>query len=127
MMQLMVGALLMMGGFLMFVASLGIIRMPDVLLRMSTTTKAVTLGAGCMLAAAALHFRDLGVSTRLLATIAFLVATAPVAAHMIARAAYLAGTPLWKGMKIDDLRGRYDERTDLPRGEDGLESKSASD
>lgn len=110
-------ALLLVGTFFMFVAGLGVLRMPDVLLRMASTTKAVTLGAGCMLGAAALYFDDLGITTRALAAIVFLIVTAPVAAHMIARAAYVARAPLWEGMIVDELRGRYDaERGSLSSG-----------
>ena len=82
-------------------------------------TKATTLGAGCMLAAAALYFDDLGVTTRALATIVFLVATAPVAAHTIGRAAYFARVPLWDGMTVDELHGRYDPRTHALEGDAG--------
>ena len=39
-------ALLVVGTFLMVLAGIGIIRMPDLFLRMSTATKASTLGAG---------------------------------------------------------------------------------
>lgn len=111
-MPFVVGSLLFAGAFFMFVAAVGLLRMPDVLLRLSTATKAVTLGAGCALSAAALHFHDqMGVVTRVLATIAFLAATAPVAAHMLARSAYFARTPLWKETHIDELRDAYDEHT----------------
>lgn len=110
MMTIVVGALLFIGAFLMFVAAVGLLRMPDVLLRLSTTTKAVTLGAGCALAAAALHFHEhVGIITRVVATIVFLAATAPVAAHMLARATYFAKVPLWKGTRVDELRDNYDE------------------
>jgi multicomponent Na+:H+ antiporter subunit G len=115
---LLVGLLMLTGGFFMLLAGLGVIRMPDVLLRMSATTKAATLGAGCMLAAAALYFDEMGVTTRALATIVFLVATAPVAAHTIGRAAYFARVPLWEGMTVDELRGRYDLRTHALKGDD---------
>ena len=37
--------------------------------------------------------------------------TAPVAAHMIGRAAYFDKTPLWNGTKFDELKGKYDEST----------------
>ena len=30
---------------------------------------------------------------------------------MIGRAAYFDGVPLWKGTKIDELKGKYDEDT----------------
>lgn len=111
--------LLLIGAFFMLVAALGIVRMPDLFLRMSATTKAVTLGAGCMLTAAAVYFRDSGITTRALAAILFLVTTAPVAAHMIGRAAYLSRVPLWKGTKLDELSGRYDPRTRILRGRRG--------
>jgi len=103
---------ILLGTFFMFVAAVGINRMPDLYLRMSATTKAATLGAGFMLLAAVVHFSyDIGVSSRALATILFLLATAPVAAHMIGRAAYFNGVPLWKDSVVDELRGRYDELT----------------
>jgi multicomponent Na+:H+ antiporter subunit G len=103
---------IVLGAFFMLVAAVGINRMPDLYLRMSATTKAATLGAGFMLLAALVHFSyDIGVSSRALATILFLLATAPVAAHMIGRAAYFNGVPLWKDSVVDELRGRYDELT----------------
>jgi multicomponent Na+:H+ antiporter subunit G len=103
---------IVLGTFFMLVAAVGINRMPDLYLRMSATTKAATLGAGFMLLAAVVHFSyDIGVSSRALATILFLLATAPVAAHMIGRAAYFNGVPLWKDSVVDELRGRYDELT----------------
>ncbi|HEX9926033.1 MAG TPA: monovalent cation/H(+) antiporter subunit G [Anaerolineae bacterium] len=103
---------IILGTFFMFVAAVGINRMPDLYLRMSATTKAATLGAGFMLLAALVHFSyDIGVSSRALAIILFLLATAPVAAHMIGRAAYFNGIPLWQDSVVDELRGRYDELT----------------
>lgn len=91
----------------MFLAGLGILRMPDLFLRMSSTSKAGTLGAGLILLGAAIYFDNLGVYTRSLATIVFLLLTTPVAAHMIGRAAYFDGVPLWKGTVQDDLHNLY--------------------
>lgn len=99
------------GAFFMFVAGVGIMRMPDLFLRMSATTKAATLGAGCALLAAAIHFDNFGTTSRTLATIIFLLITAPVAAHMIGRAAYRNKVPLWEGTLYDELRERYQEDT----------------
>jgi multicomponent Na+:H+ antiporter subunit G len=105
--------LMLIGAFFMFVAAVGVARMPDLFLRMSATSKSATLGAACVLLAAAVHFNDFGITTRAVATIAFLFLTAPVAAHRIGRAAYFLGVPLWEGTTRDDLRGRYDEKTHL--------------
>jgi multicomponent Na+:H+ antiporter subunit G len=99
---------LMLGGALfMALAGLGLLRMPDLFLRMSSTAKAGTLGAGLLLLGAAIHFDNFAISTRAVAIIVFLLLTAPVAAHMIGRAAYFDGVPLWKGTVQDDLHGHY--------------------
>lgn len=99
--------LLVAGANFIFIAAIGLIRMPDLFMRMSSNTKAATLGVGLILLATAVHFGNLGVTSRALATIVFLFLTAPVAAHMIGRAAYSIGVPLWKGTVIDELKGRY--------------------
>lgn len=105
-----VGVLLVGGASLMFIAALGILRMPDLFTRMQATTKAATLGVGLLLAAAAVQFGDLAVTTRVIAAAVFIALTAPVAAHLLGRAAYFLGVPLWEGSVRDDLRGRYNER-----------------
>jgi multicomponent Na+:H+ antiporter subunit G len=103
--------LIAVGAFFMFVAAIGIVRMPDLFLRMSATSKAATLGAASILLATAVYFNDLGIASRALATIFFLLLTTPIAAHILGRAAYLTGTPLWDGTVCDELRGRYDPST----------------
>lgn len=103
--------LMLIGAFFMFVASVGVLRMPDLFLRMSATSKSGSLGAACVLMAAAVHFSEFGITTRAVATIAFLLLTMPVAAHRIGRAAYFLGVPLWRGTVLDELQGRYDPKT----------------
>jgi len=105
-----VAVLLVAGSGLMFVAALGILRMPDLFTRMQATTKAATLGVGLLLAAAAVEFGELAVTTRVIAAAVFIAMTAPVAAHLLGRAAYFLGVPLWEGSVRDELRGRYNER-----------------
>lgn len=105
--QLLTAFLLIAGTFFMVVAGLGVVRMPDVYLRMSCTSKAATLGAGCLLGAVAVHSDDVALTARAVATVAFLLLTAPVAAHLIGRAAYRLGVPLWVGSCCDELRGAY--------------------
>jgi multicomponent Na+:H+ antiporter subunit G len=71
------------------------------------------LGVACLVFAVAIHFGDLGVFTRALLVIAFLFLTAPVAATMIAYAAYFTEVPQWEGTVLDELRERHDLE-DLP-------------
>ncbi len=105
--DILVMALMLGGAFFMALAGLGLLRMPDLFLRMSSTAKAGTLGAGMILLGAAIHFNNFSIATRAVAIIIFLLLTAPVAAHMIGRAAYFDGVPLWKGTVQDDLHGHY--------------------
>ena len=50
------GFLILLGTFFIFTASLGIFRMPDLLMRMHTATKAGSLGVGLILCGVAIHF-----------------------------------------------------------------------
>ncbi len=101
--DLITALLLVVGGFFAFAAALGVLRLPDILIRMHASTKAATLGAGMILVAVALHFHVLSVTSRAVATIIFLLVTAPVAAHMIGRAAYRSRVPLWEKTVVDQL------------------------
>ncbi len=98
---------LSLGAALILIAAFGIIRLPDIYMRMSASTKAATLGLGCILVGAAIHFQELVFSGRTLAIILFLLVTAPVAAHRIGRAAYKNEIPLWSGSIADELRHLY--------------------
>lgn len=116
------------GACAILVASIGILRMPDFYLRLSVTVKAATLGSGLLLLSAAIYFPQTSVTTKAIATIFFLILTAPVSGHMIGRAAYFIGTPLWKGTIRDDLRGRYDYENHRlrSRGEMGQEENTGA-
>ena len=96
--------LLVVGALFMVLAGLGLLRLPDLFMRLQAATKASTLGVGCLLLSVAIHFQDPGMTTRAVLVIAFFCLTAPVGAHMIARAAYSMGVPLWTGTLTDELR-----------------------
>lgn len=110
------------GSITVLIAAIGIVRMPDFFTRLSVTIKAATLGIGLLLAAAAVFFADISISTKVLAIIFFLFLTAPVAGHMIGRASYLSGTKLWKGSVLDELKGKYDKETHSLGSEEGEEN-----
>lgn len=110
MIDLAASVLMLIGAVLMLLAAIGVLRMPDVFTRMQASTKAASLGSGTALLAVALHFGELGVVVRALLAVAFIFLTAPISAHMIARAAYFIGVPIWEESVIDDLEGRYDRK-----------------
>ncbi len=106
-------ALVLAGGLFGFIAAVGMLRLPDMITRMHASTKAGTLGAGLILAAVAIHFTEVGITLRAAAAILFLVLTAPVAAHVIGRAAYRCGIELWERTWVDELAAlhrRADDR-----------------
>jgi len=98
-------ALMILGALLVLLAGVGLVRMPDLYTRMSATSKASTLGVGLLVLGAALGFRTEPILVRALGLIAFLMLTAPVAAHRIGRVGYLSGVRPWEGTHHDALRG----------------------
>mgnify|MGYP001107542941 CR=1 FL=1 len=104
MQQAVVVIFMLLGAFFMFISGLGIIRLPDLYMRVSAATKASTLGAGFSLLSLAVHFDSFDIAMLSVATIGFLVMTAPIAAHLISQAAYHVGVELWKYTILDELR-----------------------
>jgi multicomponent Na+:H+ antiporter subunit G len=113
MIHIVTAVLIGLGAALMALAGIGLLRMPDIYTRISAATKASTLGVGCLLLAVVVFFDETGVKSRALAVLVFILLTAPVAAHMLGRAAYLSGVPLWEGSRPDELRGRYEKETHI--------------
>lgn len=108
-MQLATTALLLAGTAFVLVAAFGVLRLPDVLMRMHAATKAGTLGIGLILAAALLQ-GDISIAWRALVTFAFLLVTTPVSAHLIGRAAHRTSVRLWRGLQVDELAERTESR-----------------
>jgi multicomponent Na+:H+ antiporter subunit G len=109
--------LMLVGAFFIFVAAVGVVRLPDLFMRMHANTKSATLGVGCIMLGTALYFGEITVTARAMIVIIFLFITAPISSHLLARAAYFSGIPLWEKTLSDDLRGHYDQKTHELHGE----------
>jgi multicomponent K+:H+ antiporter subunit G len=89
-----IAALICLAAFFLFVGSLGLAKLPDLMRRLHGPTKATTLGIGSLLIASMLYFLlergELSIHELLITTFLFL--TAPVTAHMVAKAHILRDT-----------------------------------
>ncbi len=103
MMAWVVGFLMISGGIFCLIASVGMLRLPDTIIRMHAATKAGAFGGGLMFLALAAFYMDLSTILRSFAAILFLLLTAPVAAHLIGRAAYCTRVQLSERTQIDEL------------------------
>jgi multicomponent Na+:H+ antiporter subunit G len=103
-------ALIFLGAFLVFVSGVGMVRMPDLFLRMAALTQAATLGAGAIFLAVAFFFADWGVTGRAIVVVIFLFLTSPVSAHAMGRAAYHSGVKLWSGTVLNELKSKHSPR-----------------
>ena len=104
--EILVSLFLLLGGLLTLVASIGVLRMPDLFTRMHAATKTGTVGVSAVTIGMMIHFGNITVTSRGLLVIAFFLLTAPVAAHMIARAAYRSGVSLWILTRIDEWKAQ---------------------
>ncbi len=89
MVEIVTALLLLLGAGFALIGSIGLARFPDVFTRLHGPTKATTLGVGGVLLATILYLAsqgEVGVIRELLITV-FLFLTAPVSAHLIAKAA----------------------------------------
>ncbi|MFN2442487.1 MAG: monovalent cation/H(+) antiporter subunit G [Thermoanaerobaculia bacterium] len=126
-MQIAVGTMMLIGCTFLLLAAVGIVRMPDLFMRMSASAKAGTLGIGCMLIALMLYFRDGAVVTKSILVIFFFFLMSPVAAHMIARAGYIVRVPLWKHSIVDEAKHLYAPKARVPAGADDAETQNPDD
>jgi len=83
------------------VGCLGLLRLPDVYNRLQASTKCVTLGTCSILFGTFLMLGLSAAGVKCLLCIIFLILTAPVSAHAIARGAHRSGIQLWPGSVVD--------------------------
>lgn len=95
-MDIIVGILLCLGTLFTLIASLGILRMPDLYTRMHAATKAGTVGLASLLLAVAIAIPDITVISRVIGTMLFIFITAPVAAHLLGKATQESGYQIWR-------------------------------
>jgi multicomponent Na+:H+ antiporter subunit G len=115
--QALVIVLLVLGVGVSVSGATGILRMPDVYLRIQSSSKTVTLGAlPVLLALVVAKGPVTGYGSRALIVAVLLLVMNPVATHALARAAYRSGVPMWDGAVVDQVAQRQHTDPDGGRG-----------
>jgi multicomponent Na+:H+ antiporter subunit G len=86
--DLITAVLVLAGALMCFAAGVGLIRFPDVLSRLHAATKPQIFGLMAITVAVAVNNFSVGTITLVIAVVVFQALTAPMAAHLVARAAY---------------------------------------
>ena len=91
--ELVISLCLVAGALFALIGSIGLARLRDFFMRLHGPTKASTLGLGCLLIGSLLYFsfQRGGLSVHEAIVTVFLFVTAPVSAHMMAKAALFRG------------------------------------
>ncbi|MDQ0207814.1 Na+/H+ antiporter subunit G [Alkalicoccobacillus murimartini] len=104
--EIIAAVLILIGTLMSVISAYGLIRLPDVYTRSHAGTKSATLGVLSTLTGTFIFFWLVNdfISVRLLLGIVFVFLTAPVAGHLISRAAYHSGVPMTETSVQDQLK-----------------------
>ncbi|MBH07326.1 MAG: hypothetical protein CMJ20_13535 [Phycisphaeraceae bacterium] len=116
--EIIIAVPMIIGTFLMVVASIGLLRFPDIFCRMHAAGKAGTLGVSLIILAAVFFFvpTSVGVVIRGLLAIAFQFLTTPAATHLLARASYITEYPVSDRTAVDELKAYLPSQSDQTHG-----------
>ena len=120
MMQILSSLFLVGGASLCLIAAIGVLRLPDFFMRMHAATKASVAGCGLILIGVALSEPSGSMWLKVFIAVSFLLLTTPLSGHLLGRAGYVSGVPLWRNTVKDDLvgvlpRGDFDKAKELGR------------
>ena len=103
------GIFLAIGCFLLIVASIGVLRLPDFYTRMHAAGKTDTLGQTFILLGLVIYAGFSLVSIKLLIIIGLIYIINPTATHFLAKAAYVRGVKPWFKDQGSEVEACYDE------------------
>lgn len=100
----------LLGSFLMLIAAIGILRLPDFYIRLSAVTKTSTIGIGLILLGAFIYLNNLTILLESIGILFFVILTSPASAHITAKAATHIKIPFWKHTNLED----YEKAPEMP-------------
>ena len=91
------------GSIFMLIASIGMVKFPDFYIRNSASTKAVVLGVLLILLGVGIHYNDTMIFIEIFAILLFIFLIAPLAAHIVSRAAVITEVGFWEKTGLSEL------------------------
>lgn len=107
MIEIVVGIFLILGALFTLVAAFGILRLPDVYMRMHAITKATSLATIFFILALSFAYPGWRVILGGLLLVAFVIATAPISTHVLAGVSILLGIKMAPDAKQNDLENGF--------------------
>ena len=95
------------GALFILISSIGILRLPDLFMRMHATTKTNSIGIALILIVTMMAFPQVTNVLKGLMIIIFIYLTSPLGAHMIGKAGLIANVKKWKGNIRDDFTKKF--------------------
>jgi len=94
-------SLLISGALILFLSTLGVLRLPDIYCRSHSLAKSMPLGINLMLIGAWIHLGHDLVGFKTFLAILFQAVSIPVAGHLLALLAFKKNIPRWKQKPVD--------------------------
>lgn len=127
MIEIISAVVIIVGVLFVVIGAVGLLRLPDFYIRISAITKAATVGVACIMIGVAFYFNEISMAFKAFAVILFLLITSPIAAHIIGKAAYNSGVPLWKKTEINEYEEYKKSKPNPEESENASPGKSESD
>jgi multicomponent Na+:H+ antiporter subunit G len=94
---------LILGALFILVSAIGLLRLPDLYMRMHATTKTTSLGVFLLLVGSLFALPDISTIFKGLLVIIFIFLTSPLGAHMISKAGHLLNVSKSDNYIRDDM------------------------
>lgn len=104
--EILISFCLISGAFFMLVASIGIVRFPDIYTRMHALAKAATMGIALLTIAVAIYYDNVTITSLVIGINIFLLLTAPIATHILGKVVVEQGYAMWQREESDKNKAK---------------------
>jgi multicomponent Na+:H+ antiporter subunit G len=102
-MEWLIFSVLILGALFVLISAIGLLRLPDLYMRMHATTKTTSMGVTLILAGIIMAYPEVTIVIKGLLIIIFIYLTAPLGTHMISKAGHLLNIKKWDRYVEDDM------------------------